>query len=187
MSDQRDTVEFGAPMAYGSHVFRVEIPALRTGAVRIIEDYGYAGGDGGLPYEEERALIPRSIWSKIADSARRDFNDRLRPKNVATGRWRSGKNLLDRMLGRELCVLAWAAEHAKADEITIVCTKWSALRPEERWWLFSMTAAEAGLADDSERGWRRALYFALSDGKSPDASLKRRRVDEADHITSPLF
>jgi hypothetical protein len=73
---------------------------------------------------------------------------------------------LDRFLGRELCVLAWAAEHATAQECGIICQKWLALRPEERWWLYTKTASEAGLAGDTQRGWRKALYCALSDGES---------------------
>jgi hypothetical protein len=30
-----------------------------------------------------------------------------------------------------------------------------------------MTVAEAGLPEDTQRGWRRALFFALSDGEKP--------------------
>lgn len=41
------------------------------------------------------------------------------------------------------------------------------LRQEERWWLLPVTAAEAGLPRDTMRGWRRALYYALSDSKQP--------------------
>lgn len=60
-------------------------------------------------------------------------------------------------------MLAWAAEHASPDECPILCQKWLALRPEERWWLSAKTAAEAAKADRGQRGWRKALYCALSD------------------------
>ena len=47
-----------------------------------------------------------------------------------------------RLLGKELCVLAWAAEAATDKEtLAVIAQKWSSLRPEERWWLFSMTVA----------------------------------------------
>ena len=36
--------------------------------------------------------------------------------------------------------MAWAAETANDDQIPVICGKWAALRPEERWWLFAMTA-----------------------------------------------
>jgi hypothetical protein len=188
MNGKPKTIDFGAPEEFGAHVFRVEIPASKTGEVRIIEDYGYKGGENGLPYEEERVVLPRSIWSAIAETARKDFNTRLKSRKVTTGRWKTGKNLLDRLLGKELCVLAWAAERAKPDELPIICSKWAALRPEERWWLFSMTAAEAGLATDGERGWRKALYFALSDGNKEQQAKhwKRRNYDE-DAIQMTLF
>lgn len=169
------TVDFGAPDAFGAHVFRVEIPAGRTDPVEVIEDFGFKGGSGGVPYEECRVRVPRAAWSTIADHARRDFNERLKPAKVSTGRWKSGKTLLDRLLGKELCVLAWAVEHATAEQLPVICSKWAALRPEERWWLFSVTAAEAGLADDGKRGWRRALHLALSDGESVMTEQRVRR------------
>ena len=112
--------------------------------------------EGGIPRDEERVILPRPVWAGIADIARREFNDRLKAAKVPTARWHSGTNLVDRLLGKELCVLAWAAETANDEQMAVICSKWAALRPEERWWLFSTTVAEAGLPDDTERGWRRA-------------------------------
>src|SRR5262249_11982964 len=154
--------DFGAPDAFGAHIFRVEIPVAKTAPVRVVEDYGYRGLEGGVPCSEERVILPRAVWSAIADMARRGFNSRRHAAKTPTARWHSGANLVDRLLGKELCVLAWAAETAKADQRPIIVSKWAALRPEERWWLFSMTVAEAGLPEDMQRGWRRALFYALS-------------------------
>jgi hypothetical protein len=69
----------------------------------------------------------------------------------------------------------------------VICSKWAALRPEERWWLFAMTVAEAGLPDDTSRGWRRALFHALSDGEKMASGRKRRRPLEQDLVRLPLF
>jgi len=55
-----------------------------------------------------------------------------------------------------------------------------ALRPEERWWIFSMTAGEAGLPEDTQRGWRRALFHALSDSERSPPRKKRPRPLEAE-------
>jgi hypothetical protein len=182
------TVDFGAPTSFGAHLFRVEIPASRTDEIIVTEDFGYRGLEGGIPKEEERVVLKRSVWSAIADTARREFNDRLKAAKVTTGRWHTGANLVDRLLGKELCVLAWAAETADEPVIPIICSKWAALRPEERWWLFSMTVAEAGLVDDTERGWRRALFHALSDGEKPTQMRKKRlRPVEPDLFGSTLF
>jgi hypothetical protein len=181
------TVGFGASDKFGAHIFRVEISASKVEPVRLVEDYGYRGSEGGIPREEERAILPRVIWSGISDAARNEFNDRLKTHSLPTGRWKTGPNLIERLLGKELCVLAWAAEAATQEQLPVICSKWSALRPEERWWLFSMTVAEAGLPEDTERGWRRALRAALSDGEKPRESRKRRRPVEDDIFTLPLF
>lgn len=188
MSEKARIVDFGAVDSFGAYVFRVEIPAGRNDPVMIVEHYGYEGGERGIPVEEPRVRLPRSIWAGIAEAARRDFNERLRERKIATSRWKTGPNLVDRLLGKELCVLAWAAERAKADELPVICSRWAALRPEERWWLFAMTAAEAGLPEDGERGWRRALYDALSDGSTNAPARKRPRpVNDSDLPALPLF
>ncbi len=187
MSEKLQFVDFGAPDKFGAHLFRIEIPAVRTDPVRIVEDYGYRGQEGGIPKDEDRAILTRPVWAGIADIARREFNDRLKTAKVTTGRWHSGTNLVDRLLGKELCVLAWAAETANDDQLPVICSKWAALRPEERWWLFSMTVAEAGLPEDTQRGWRRALFFALSDGEKPPEGRKRRRPVESDLFSLALF
>lgn len=161
-----DTTDFGASTNFGMHHFYVDIPAEPKAAVSIHEDYGFDGDESMRETSERRVLLARELWTKIKDDARRDFNGRLKAKKQSTGTWRIGKVKLDRFLGRELCVLAWAAEHATPEECAIICQKWLALRPEERWWLYSKTSSEAGLADQKDRGWRKALYCALSDGGS---------------------
>jgi hypothetical protein len=187
MTEAAKMVDFGAPEKFGAHLFRVEIPAARTGPVVIVEDFGYRGLEGGIPRDEERVILARFAWSAIADIARREFNNRLKAAKLPTGRWHSGTNLVDRLLGRELCVLAWAAETASGEQLPVICNKWAALRPEERWWLFAMTVAEAGLPEDTKRGWRRALFYALSDGEKPPPGRKRRRPVETDFFKLPLF
>jgi hypothetical protein len=186
VSERATTVDFGAPVQFGAHVFRVDIPAARNEPVVVVEDYGYRGEEAGVPRDEQRVVLQRRVWSGIADVARREFNDRLKAAKVLTGRWHTGRNLVERLLGKELCVLAWAAETASDEQFPIIGTRWSALRPEERWWLFTMTVAEAGLPEDTERGWRRALFKALSDGDKPPAS-RRRRPTESEPALLPLF
>jgi hypothetical protein len=187
MSESVKTVDFGAPDKFGAHLFRVEIPAARNEPVLIVEDFGYRGLEGGIPRDEERVVLTRSVWSAIADIARREFNYRLKAARILTSRWHAGTNLVDRLLGKELCVLAWAAETANEEQIPVIRNKWAALRPEERWWLFAMTVAEAGLPEDTQRGWRRALFLALSDGEKPPAQHKRRRPVETDLFDLPSY
>lgn len=168
------TVDFGAPPEFGMHHFYVEIPAAPRDAVVICEDYGFDGDESRRETVERRLILARELWTKIRDDARRDFNARLKMKKQGVGTWSTGKVKLDRFLGRELCVLGWAAEHASPEECLVICQKWLALRPEERWWLYSKTAAEAGRDDQTQRGWRKALYCALSDGANIKLETKKK-------------
>jgi hypothetical protein len=180
-------IDFGAPSSFGAHIFRVEIPDNRTSDIVITEDFGYKGSDDGIPKEEDRVHLNQSTWTAIADTAKREFNVRLKAAKITVGRWHVGENFMDRLLGKELCVLAWAVETAAANEVPQICTRWAALRPEERWWLFTMTVAETGLPEDTGRGWRKALYYALADESKKAGAKKRRRPKESDHFMSPLF
>jgi len=167
------TIDFGAPSSFGMHHFYVEIPALPRDAVCIYEDFGFDGDESHREKIECRLVLARELWTKIRDDARRDFNTRLKLKKLPTGSWTTGKVKLDRFLGRELCVLGWAAEHASPEECLVICQKWLALRPEERWWLYTKTGAEAGNAKQTMRGWRKALYCALSDGTNIKTEQKK--------------
>lgn len=178
MKKEARTIDFGASPEFGVHIFKVEIPRDRSGPVTIMEDYGYKGGAEGIPQFETRVILERAKWSAIADPVRIEFNARLKSHKLPSGRWHVGTNLVERLLGRELCVLAWAVETAGLDQVPIIVRRWLALRPEERWWLFSQIVAEAGLPDDRERGWRKAIYYALSDAKGFEERPKRRRPKE---------
>ncbi len=179
-----ESIDFGAPSAFGSHHFYVNIPAAPKEAVAIVEEYGFDGDDTKRETEETRIFLARELWNEIKEEVRKVFNERLRAQKMSTGSWKIGKVKLDRFLGRELCVLAWAAEHAKPEECAVICQKWLALRPEERWWLYSKTASEAGKADQTNRGWRKALYCSLSDGEGirlgPKVTPKRKEKKEED-------
>jgi uncharacterized protein DUF3780 len=62
---------------------------------------------------------------------------------------------VNRPLGKELCVLAWTIERLDPEKIGMAVRNWLALRPEERWWLFGMTAIATGGIGDADKGWRR--------------------------------
>jgi hypothetical protein len=174
MTANRKTLGFGCPNDIDPHHFLVTIPAGRTGAVTVTEHFGLLGGANGIPEREDRAVIPRGHWNKIADGVKRVFNERLKAKKLATSHWTPGANKVERLLGKELCVLAWGIEKVELDRVPMTLKNWSGFKPEERWWLFSMTAANAGTVEDSERGWRRALFHALTDG-ADELKAKRKR------------
>ena len=66
-------------------------------------------------------------------------------------------------LGKELCILCWAIEDADPQLIPEAIRNWEGLAPEERWWLYTMTAAATGQAQQRGIGWRKALRFALTE------------------------
>ena len=162
-ADGRDTIGFGCPNTTDPHHFVVEIPASRSGVVLIAEHYGVKAGLNGLPEVAERCHLARSVWSQIAEDVKRGFNERLRAKKMTTSRWTIGTNKIERLLGKELLVLAWAVEGAQPETVPNAVCNWIGLRPEERWWLYTVTAAATGRLEDAEIGWRKALRFALTE------------------------
>jgi len=160
---------FGVPDSIDPHFFCVRIPPGRNDAVEIIENYGIDGGINGRPELILRCRLTRPTWSVIADELKREFNERLKTHKLTTSRWSVGDNVVERLLGKELLVLAWAVESAEADTIPNAIRNWIGLKPEERWWLYAMTAAATGHAENSEIGWRKALRFALTENPSTEA------------------
>ena len=62
------------------------------------------------------------------------------------------------------------------DQCAIICQKWLALRPEERWWLYSKTASEAGLEDQVEIDSAGTIAYHIGhppDQRAQKAALKR--------------
>lgn len=153
---------FGVPATSDPHHFVVRIPRGNSAPVLISEHLGMSAG--AAPKQIlDRSLLERPRWSAIRAEVQRAFNARLKEHNLATGTWKVGDNPVDRLLGKELCVLAWAVERLEPEKIRIAVRNWLALRPEERWWLFGMTAIATGGLQDADKGWRVALRFALGD------------------------
>ena len=170
----RKTIGFGVPHEMDPHHFTVDIPAARTEPVVIAEEFGLQGGTGGRPDSVVRCRLPRAAWGAIAEEAKRVLNERLKEKKIATSRWSSGVNKIERLLGRELCLLAWAVESAPADAIPSAVRSWVALRPDERWWLFAMAAATTGEAGDADVGWRKAIRIALTENPTGEEQAPTR-------------
>jgi hypothetical protein len=156
------TLGFGVPATSDPHHFIVEIPRSNTGAVSIVENLGLQSHDH-TQSQIIRCVLERPRWTEIRSEVQRAFNIRLKERQLKTSAWKVGTNPVDRLLGKELCVLAWAIEGMEFDHIPIAVRNWLALRPEERWWLFGMTAITTGGVNDGGKGWRLALRHALGD------------------------
>ncbi len=183
------TLGFGVPATSDPHHFVVAIPRGNTMPVLIREHLGMAT-DNGRAQVLDRVLLDRPRWTAIRAEVQRAFNARLAEHTLAPGTWRVGETPIDRLLGKELCVLAWTIEHLDPNKIGIALRNWLALRPEERWWLFGMTALATGGIEDAEEGWRVALRYALGD-KAQNEILKPRtlvrKLTVDGQVTLPLF
>jgi hypothetical protein len=179
-SENRATVGFGCPVGVDPHHFVVDLPVGRTAQVVIAEAYGIKASLNGLPEVAERCYLERSKWTMISEEVKREFNERLRSKKMATSRWTTGLNKVERLLGKELLVLAWAVESANPETVPNAIRNWIGLRPEERWWLYTVTAAATGGAEHSDVGWRKALRFALTENPLAEVAnispVKRSRL-----------
>jgi len=168
------TLGFGVPATSDPHHFTVVIPKSSTGKVQISELLGLQATTADSAVID-RVLLDRTRWTAIRAEMQRAFNARLAAHGLKPGAWKVGDNPVDRLLGKELCVLAWAVEQMDSEKIPVAVRNWLALRPEERWWLFGMTAMSTGGITDAGKGWRTALKHALGDVAQSDLLAPRAR------------
>ena len=173
-----DCLGFGFCPRVSAHHFLVTIPAAAREDVLMSEHLTWDPAAPDRPPtfalgEAEgklRVLLPRTKWDAIADEVRVEFNRRLKQEGQRPGAWRTGTNPVSRLLGKELVLLAWAIEEADPALIPAAIRNWLGLVPEERWWLYTMTSAATGHAvAGRNRGWRRAVRYALTENPVSDA------------------
>jgi hypothetical protein len=153
------------------HHFLVSISRSALAEIQISEHFTWdpetgssevtsgARQDGQL-----RVLLGRAKWDAVADELRAEFNRRLRQMGRKPGSWKIGPNLVRRELGKELVLLAWAIEDADPALIANALANWKGLVAEERWWLYTQTAAASGHGvQDRNKGWRKAVRYALTE------------------------
>jgi hypothetical protein len=162
---------FGFDPQESQHHFLVDIPRGGDAPIKISEHLTWDDESGSSPVTtgsaqdgQLRVLLARPKWDAIADELRSQFNLRLKKVGKKSGAWRSGANLVRRELGKELTLLAWAIEEADPALIQTALVNWNGLVPEERWWLYTQTAAATGHGiNDRSRGWRKAVRYALTE------------------------
>ncbi len=167
---------FGFVPQESCHHFLVQIPRGGSQSVTISEHLTWDERNGSSPMTtgladdgQLRVSLPRPKWDAIADAARQEFNRRLKSDGRHAGQWRTGPNLLRRDLGKELVLLAWAVEEADPALIPNAIANWLGLYPEERWWLYTQTAAATGHGiNGRNRGWRKAVRYALTENPVSD-------------------
>ena len=190
-------IAFGFEPQESAHHFLVRIPRGATAEIEISEhltwdeDAGSSEATYGTRLDGQiRARLARPKWDAIADEVRAQFNRRLRQMGRKPGSWQVGHNLVRRELGKELVLLAWAIEDADPGLIAAAVANWNGLEPEERWWLYTQTAAATGHGlNDRGKGWRRAVRYALTENPVTDHLPTEARIPEFFQRASagPLF
>jgi hypothetical protein len=187
MEDKPFTHGFGVPNDPLPHQFLVRIPVGRAEPVEIWEDFG-AAAVGTAAQRLCRATVPRDTWRQVAEGVKSHLNRRLKEKGFKASRFNTGDNRVERILGRELCVLTWAIENAIPDEAAIAFTRWSSHRPEELWWLFQQIDRDGGEWDSPKTGWRIAIRHALiRDGEEGLKAVRRPRPVNTSEKAPDLF
>lgn len=140
----------------------------------VVEDEGMAylheclGASGGGMMI--RARIGAEVFRRIRGDIKDHLNLRIKGVNATTklkdgeaklpiGKgWNKGdKTRIDRILGREVCVLFWALEGCPAGQESVVVDLWRTYRPEDLWWIFIQSDLDGRDVLAEPKGWRKAL------------------------------
>jgi hypothetical protein len=177
---------FGFDPEESRHHFLVDIPRGSTQEIKISEHFTWDEAAGPSPQSlgnrvegQIRCILARSKWDAVADEVRAELNQRLRRMGRKAGSWQAGQNLVRRELGKELVLLVWAIEDADPGLIPRAIANWKGLYPEERWWLYTQTAAATGhWVQDRSKGWRKAVRFALTENPVTEKPANEPLVPE---------
>lgn len=188
---------FGFDPSESTHHFLVMIPRSATGDIEISEHFSWAAAGGSSEVTtgtrqdgQIRVVLARLKWDAIADEVRAEFNRSLRQRGHKPGGWKVGRNPVRRELGKELLLLAWAIEDADPSLIPNALANWKGLVAEERWWLYTQTAAATGHGiTDRNKGWRKAVRYALTENPVHSRTGSEAVVPEYFRLANvgPLF
>lgn len=158
-------IGFGYIPEETKHHYLVRIPRGKDQKVMIYERFEWDEGDTqttDINYENTKVIIDRHKWDGVKDALQNELNRTLKNNNITVGRFKIGDTAIERLLGKEMIVLLWAIEDSDPSLIPTAIRNWLGFSREEKWWLFTMTNATTGHADD-KRGWRKAIRYAVTE------------------------
>ncbi len=132
----------------------------------------------GYP-RRELAAIPGAVWKMIAPAVQKELLRGMDPveQGPKTPFLRHGDNALSPLILREVAVLLWSLmEDGEGTHIEALLNGWRQLAREERWWLY---ARASNPTQRQGQGWRRALYFALTDPADTRTAPRLLEIMEA--------
>ena len=158
------------------HHFLIAIPRSSNQKIAVYERFTWDDSEtqtSDMEYSSLKLTIDRHKWDLVKDALQQEFNNTLKANNILVGRFKIGEVPVERLLGKEMVLLLWAIEDSDPKLIPVALKNWLGLSREERWWLFTMTNAVTGQADD-KRGWRKAIRYALTE--NPIGDQKNRQL-----------
>jgi len=169
---QNSILSVGIDLEDTAHHFLVRVPKSTKEKVWISEhDESFENAERqkmeyDLPETDSKVRVVLSLekWRKIAEPVNFEFSERLHRLGMKSFAFQEGLNQLSRLFGKELVLLAWSIEEADPGSVPKAVENWRGLKPQERWWLYTMTNAATGQAIQHKGiGWRKAVRFALTE------------------------
>ena len=181
MAKIKEYIGFGFYPSESKHHFLVLIPTTGNGRVLIYERFEWGSEDDNPDmltgqktlfdqpeqkidqrFDRLKCELSRNKWKEIESALRLEFNLRLKEYGIKKANWKPGQNPVQKLLGKEMTLLCWAIEDCDLKVIPTAIKNWQGLKPEERWWLYTMTNASTGDAH-AKYGWRTAIRYALTE------------------------
>lgn len=176
---KRKALGFGYIPEETQHHFLVIIPKGNNESVSVYEQFDWDDDSEKQKLEESKrkVSIDKHKWQQIKEPLRKEFNQRLKEQKLNAGRWINGEVPVERLLGKEMVLLMWAIEDCDPAVISTAIRNWLGLTKEERWWLFTMTNASTGYAQN-KKGWRKAVRYALTENPVDEDGTQRNIIEE---------
>ncbi len=135
------------------------------------------------PRRTDIASICSKLWNSIADRTIKvlaaEMAENERGKSAPT--LLPGKNRISPLIGRELGVLLIVLmEEGASDRLDSLLHAWRELAREERWWLYAKAAAPGQRAG---QGWRKALFYALSETSETQLTPESQKLPKGKRTT----
>jgi len=196
MAKTKEQIGFGFDPSESKHHFLVILPKTATGKVLIYERFEWGTEDedsnkisGELSmfdppdqkidqrFDRLKCELTKVKWKEVEAAFRSEFNLRLKDYGQKSANWKQGQNAIQRLFGKELTLLCWAIEDCDLKVIPTAIKNWLGLKPEERWWLYTMTNASTGDAN-TKYGWRTAIRYALTENPITDKFQQQSIFDQ---------
>ena len=174
-------VGFGFIPSEIKHHYLVRIPNNKIKEILVYERFSWDEGENqktDINYENTKVILDRKKWDMVSEAIQKEFNETLKANGITVGRFKTGDTPIDRLLGKEMILLLWAIEDSDPNLVSVAIRNWLGFSREERWWLFTMTNARTGHADN-KKGWRKAIRYAITENPVDSEDVK---IDLFDYI-----